>query len=128
MLFGASVLLLLIACANVAGLLLGETGTRRHEVAVRRALGAGQWRVARQLLTESGLLGIAGSGVGVIAAWWMTPLLVTLAPPRLPRIDTVAVDARVLMFAVIVSGAMTILCGVAPSLTEIGRASCRERV
>ena len=117
MLFGASFLLLLITCANVAGLLLGETGTRRHEVAVRRALGAGQWRVARQLLTESGLLGIAGGVVGVMAAWWMTPLLVTLAPTRLPRIDTVAVDARVLMFAVIVSGAMTILCGVAPSLT-----------
>ena len=117
MLFGASVLLLLIACANVAGLLLGETGTRRHEVAVRRALGAAQWRVARQMLTESAVLGAAGGVVGVIAAWWITPLLVSLAPARLPRIDMVAVDARVLIFAVIVSGAMTILCGAAPSLT-----------
>jgi putative ABC transport system permease protein len=117
MLFGASVLLLLIACANVAGLLLGETGTRRHEVAVRRALGAGQWRVARQMLTESGLLGAAGGVVGVVGAWWITPVLVTLAPARLPRIDMVAVDARVLTFAVIVSMAMTLLCGAAPSLT-----------
>jgi putative ABC transport system permease protein len=116
MLFGASVLLLLIACANVAGLLLGETETRRHEVAVRRALGAGQWRVARQMLTESALLGAGGAIAGVLAASWITPVLVTLAPARLPRIDLVAVDTRVLMFAVIVSAAMTILCGAAPSL------------
>jgi len=116
MLFGASVLLLLLACANVAGLLLGETGTRRHEIAVRRALGAAQWRVARQMLTESALLGAAGGVVGVLAAWWITPVLVILAPARLPRIDLVAIDARVLTFAVIVSVAMTILSGVAPSL------------
>jgi putative ABC transport system permease protein len=117
MLFGASVLLLLIACANVAGLLLGEIWTRRHEVAVRRALGAPQWQVARQMFVESALLGAAGGVVGVIAAQWITPVLVTLAPARLPRIDMVAVDARVLIFAVIVSGSMAILCGAAPSLT-----------
>jgi putative ABC transport system permease protein len=69
------------------------------------------------MFTESVLLGAAGVVVGVIAAWWITPLLVSLAPARLPRINMVAVDARVLIFAVIVSGAMTILCGAAPSLT-----------
>jgi predicted permease len=68
------------------------------------------------MLTESALLGGAGALVGVIAAWWVTPILVTLAPSRMPRIDTVAVDARVLMFAVIVGGAMTMLCGAWPSV------------
>jgi putative ABC transport system permease protein len=116
MLFAASLLLLLIACANVAGLLLGDAGGRHHEVAVRRALGGGRWRVARQLLTESTVLAMGGSVVGLIAAWWMTPLLVTLAPARLPRIESVGIDTRVLLFAVTLSVAITILCGVAPSL------------
>src|SRR5262245_60007568 len=116
MLFAASLLLLLIACANVAGLLLGDVGARHHEVAVRRALGGGRWRVARQMLTESALLAVGGSVAGLVAAWWLTPVLVTLAPTRLPRIDTVAVDARVTLFAAMLSGAITLLCGVAPSL------------
>lgn len=115
-LFAASLLLLLIACANVAGLLLGDAGARHHEVAVRRALGGGRWRVARQLLTESAVLAMGGSVLGLMAAWWITPLLVTLAPARLPRIDSVGIDTRVLLFAVTLSVGITILCGVAPSL------------
>jgi putative ABC transport system permease protein len=115
-LLGAAVLLLLIACVNVAGLLLGEAGARRQEVAVRRALGAGRWRVTRQMLVESALLATAGGVAGVVAAWWIVPSLVALAPNRLPRIDTVAIDARVLIFAAMLSGLTTVLAGIMPSM------------
>ena len=115
-LLGAAGLLLLIACANVAGLLLGDAGARRQEVAVRRALGAGRARVARQMFAESAILAIGGAGLGLAAAWWMTPVLVAAAPARLPRIDMVTVDARVLVFAAIVSTATVLIFGVGPSL------------
>jgi predicted permease len=115
-LLGASMLLLLIACANVAGLLLGDAGARRHEVAVRRALGAGRWRVTRQMISESALLAACGGVAGLIAAWWILPGLVALAPSRLPRLDSVSIDARVLVFAVIACGVTTILAAAIPSL------------
>ncbi len=115
-LLGASVLLLLIACANVAGLLLGDAGARRHEVAVRRALGAGRWRVTRQMISESALLAACGGVAGLIAAWWILPALVALAPSRLPRLDTVSIDARVLVFAAIACSVTTILAAAIPSL------------
>jgi predicted permease len=115
-LLGASLLLLLIAGANVAGLLLGDAGARRHEVAVRRALGAGRWRVTRQMISESALLAACGGVAGLIAAWWILPALVALAPSRLPRLDSVSIDARVLIFAVIASSVTTILAAAIPSL------------
>ena len=126
-LLGASMLLLLIACANVAGLLLGDAGARRHEVAVRRALGAGRWRVTRQMISESALLAVCGGAAGLIAAWWIVPALVALAPTRLPRIATPSsIDARVLVFAAIVSGVTTILAGAVPSLAGFGDPTARR--
>jgi putative ABC transport system permease protein len=115
-LLAGSGLLLLIACANVAGLLLGDARTRRDEVALRRALGAGRARIVRQMVTESLLLAAAGAVAGLVAAWWITPALVAAAPPRLPRIDQVSVDARVLAFGALASVVTVLLFGMAPAL------------
>jgi putative ABC transport system permease protein len=115
-LLAGALLLVMIACANVAGLLLGDGSTRRHEFAMRRALGAGRAPVLRQLLTESSVLALGGGAIGVALAWWIMPALVALAPEGLPRIDTVAVDLRVLAFAVAITAATTLVCGVGPSL------------
>jgi putative ABC transport system permease protein len=95
LIFGGAALLLIIACANVAGLLLGEARARRHEIAVRTSLGGGLGRILRQLAVEQVLLAGAASLAGVVLAMWLTPALVTLAPERLPRLDLVAIDLRV---------------------------------
>ena len=116
LLLAASTVLLLIACANVAGLLLGDAGSRRQEIAVRSTLGAGRWRLARQLLAECAVLGAGGSAGGFAAAWVMTPALVALAPLRLPRLDTVAVDLRVLAFALALAALTIAVFGLWPSL------------
>ncbi len=98
LLLGATGLLLLIACGNIATLSLGEMHGRRQEVATRCALGAGGSRIVRQLLTESMVLGLLGSVVGALIAFAGTRALVLLAPP-IPRIDEVVVNLRVLAFA-----------------------------
>lgn len=113
-LLGASLVLLLIACGNVAMLLLGEFTGRRHEMATRTALGAGGGRLARQLLTESVLLGVAGSALGVVIALAGTRALLSAAPP-LPRLDLVRVDTPVLFFGVGLGIVTGILFGLAPS-------------
>jgi putative ABC transport system permease protein len=114
-LLGATGLLLLIACGNVAALSLGEMHGRAQELATRAAIGAGRWRIVRQLMTESLVLGAVGSVLGAGVAAMGTGALVALAPP-IPRIDLVGVDFTVLAFAAALGTLSGVFFGVAPAV------------
>jgi putative ABC transport system permease protein len=115
-LLAAAGLLLLIACANVAGLLLGEAGSRRYEIGVRLALGGSRTDVARQMLIESVALAVMAIVLAVALVMWLTPLVGSLAPAQLPRIGQVAVNVRVFAFAVLVGLTTAVLFGAGPAL------------
>lgn len=117
---GAVGLLLLIACVNVANLLLIRGSARWQELATRRALGAGKRRLIRQLLTETGVLALAGGLLGALLAVWAVNVLVALAPPELPRREMVEADGTVLFFALFATAAAALLCGVLPALRSAG--------
>jgi putative ABC transport system permease protein len=109
-------LVLLIACANVASLLLARGVARRRELLVRHALGASRLELLRQLVTESLLLSLFGGAVGVLLAWTLVRLLPAFAPADFPRLDEIALDPRVLAFAFVASALAGIAAGVFPAL------------
>jgi predicted permease len=126
-LLGAVALLLVIACVNVANLFLVRATERMGELALRAALGAGSGRIARQLLTESVLLGAAGGAAGAVLAWVGVALFRRFAPPEVPRLAELAFDVRVLLFACAVSVATGIGFGLVPAL-RLSRGDIADRL
>src|ERR1700676_852576 len=124
-LLGAVAFVLLIACANVANLLLARASTREKELAIRAALGAGRARLVRQLLTESLILGFAGGLLGLLLAYWGVGALRALAPANTPRMDEVHIDPVVLAFTFAVSLLTGLVFGLAPAW-HVARTDLRE--
>ncbi len=114
-LFCAVIAVLLIACANIANLLLARSVNRRKELAVRAALGAGRARLARETLTESALLALAGGAAGCALAWGLLRIFIGIAPASIPHLEDASLDARTLLFALAASFGSGLVFGLAPA-------------
>jgi predicted permease len=118
-LMGAVALVLLIGCADVAGLILTRSASRQRELAIRSSLGATGARIARQLLTESFVLAVAGSAAGLALAYGLTRSLVALAGDKLPRAESIAFDSRIVLFALAMSVVTPLVFGVVPAFRVV---------
>ena len=116
MLMGAVALILLIACANLANLLLARNSARHREIAVQTALGASKWVTLRQLLTETALMALVGGVLGIALAWVGCSTLKHVHPSKLPQLSSITMDVRVLLFAIGLSWLTSLLFGILPSL------------
>jgi predicted permease len=116
LLLGAVGLILLIACANMANLLLAKASTRGREMAIRAAVGASRARIVRQLVVESATLAVISGAAGVVLAMWATPALIALAPGNVPRLEEAGLDARVLVFTLGISLLSSLIFGLAPAV------------
>jgi predicted permease len=125
LLLGAVGLVLLIACANVATAMLATGEERRAEIALRAALGAGRGRIVRQLLIESLVIGTAGAAAGLLLAGWLLRALLSIEAVNLPRVESIGIDARVLLFAIALGILTPLLFGVLPSL-QASRGELRD--
>ena len=117
LLLGAVGFVLLIACVNVATLQLARAAARAKEIAIRGAMGAGRWRLARQLLTESSIFGLCGGGAGLALGVWLVALVRRFGPTAIPHLEVTQLDTRVVLFTIAVSLFSGILFGLAPVIS-----------